>query len=47
MNGCGLVILNPPWEFEAEARTTMRYLATVLARAPGVTSTVRWLVPEK
>jgi 23S rRNA (adenine2030-N6)-methyltransferase len=45
MNGCGLAILNPPWEFEQEARAMMRYLARVLARAPGGSSTVRWLVP--
>jgi 23S rRNA (adenine2030-N6)-methyltransferase len=47
MNGCGLAILNPPWEFEEEARVIMRCLGTVLARAPGATSTVRWLVPPK
>jgi 23S rRNA (adenine2030-N6)-methyltransferase len=47
MNGCGLAILNPPWQFEEEARSMMRYLSTVLARAPGGSSTVRWLVPAR
>jgi 23S rRNA (adenine2030-N6)-methyltransferase len=45
MNGCGVAILNPPWEFEQEARSMLRYLTGVLARAPGTSSTVRWLVP--
>jgi 23S rRNA (adenine2030-N6)-methyltransferase len=47
MNGCGLAILNPPWEFEREARSILRHLTDILARAPDASSSVRWLVPER
>jgi 23S rRNA (adenine2030-N6)-methyltransferase len=47
MNGCGLAILNPPWDFEQEARPMLRYLAGLLSRGPGSNSTVRWLVPAR
>jgi 23S rRNA (adenine2030-N6)-methyltransferase len=26
LNGCGLVIVNPPWQFESEARTILTAL---------------------
>jgi len=46
MKGCGLVILNPPWQFDREAAPLLEYLAEVLAQAPGGGGRVRWLVPE-
>jgi len=47
MNGCGLVIINPPWEFDREAETILRYLARALAQAQGATATVRWLATAR
>lgn len=46
LKGCGLVIVNPPWRFDAEAAATLRYLAPVLAQEPGAEERIRWLVPE-
>ncbi|PTY01069.1 23S rRNA (adenine(2030)-N(6))-methyltransferase RlmJ [Opitutus sp. ER46] len=47
LKGCGLVIVNPPWRFEAEARGTLGFLADVLAQEPGAAGRVDWLVPEQ
>jgi 23S rRNA (adenine2030-N6)-methyltransferase len=47
MNGCGLAILNPPWEFDREAEVILRYLARTLAQARGASATVRWLATER
>ena len=46
MKGCGLVILNPPWQFDREAAPVLSYLAEALAQSPGAGSSLRWLVPE-
>jgi 23S rRNA (adenine2030-N6)-methyltransferase len=46
LRGCGLLVLNPPFGFVEEARTTVAWLAPVLAiDAPGC-SRAEWLVPE-
>lgn len=47
MNGCGLLIINPPWQFDREAAAMLEWLAPVLAQSPGGGSRVTWLVPEK
>jgi len=47
MRGCGVVIINPPWQFEAEAAPTLTSLATILAQEPGATGRYWWLVPER
>ena len=47
LKGCGLVVINPPWRFDADARTTLEYLAGVLAQEPGGRASLSWLVPEK
>lgn len=47
MKGCGLVVLNPPWQFDREATTTMDFLAEALAQSPGGWGRVSWLVEEK
>ena len=47
MKGCGLVIINPPWQFAETADTTLKFLAAPLAQAPGGRARVSWLVPEK
>lgn len=47
MNGCGLVIVNPPWQFDRELTEWLPELARRLAAAPGVGRwCVDWLVPE-
>lgn len=42
MRGCGVVVANPPWRFDDEARSIVAYLASAL---PGGASegTVRWI----
>jgi 23S rRNA (adenine2030-N6)-methyltransferase len=47
MRGCGLVIVNPPWQFDAEAGVALERLAGMLAQAPGGGSRTDWLVREK
>jgi 23S rRNA (adenine2030-N6)-methyltransferase len=47
MKGCGLLVLNPPWQFDREARTLMEYLGRVLRQEPGGGGNVTWLVEER
>ena len=47
MKGCGLLILNPPWQIEAEIRAVLPILAERLRIDSGAATRVRWLVPEK
>lgn len=46
MKGCGLLILNPPWQFDREARPLVEYLAAAMAQSTGGWGKVEWLVPE-
>jgi 23S rRNA (adenine2030-N6)-methyltransferase len=46
MRGCGLVIINPPWQFDALAEPMLAYLAELLAQGPGAGARITWLVPE-
>ena len=46
LNGCGMVILNPPWKFEAELRGLLEPLAPRLRQGPAGGARVEWLVPE-
>jgi len=46
LKGCGLLVINPPWQFDAEARELMGFLAAALAQAPQGRSRVEWVVPE-
>ncbi len=47
MTGCGLVIVNPPWQFDRELTEWLPELARCLAAAPGRGRwRVDWLVPE-
>jgi 23S rRNA (adenine2030-N6)-methyltransferase len=46
MRGCGLVVVNPPWQFDREAEKFLPALAGLLAQAPGADATMNWLVPE-
>jgi 23S rRNA (adenine2030-N6)-methyltransferase len=45
--GCGLLVINPPWQFADEAADLLGYLAPVLAQERGAGSRITWLVPEK
>ncbi len=47
LRGCGLVILNPPWQFDREAQSVLAWLARALALDDGARGEVRWLVQEK
>ena len=46
MMGCGLAILNPPWQFVPSAEAWLPWLAQRLAQSPDARATSRWLVPE-
>jgi 23S rRNA (adenine2030-N6)-methyltransferase len=46
MRGSGLVIINPPWQFEADAKPVLDWLAVKLAQGAGARASLRWLVPE-
>jgi 23S rRNA (adenine2030-N6)-methyltransferase len=46
MGGCGMLVVNPPWRFDAEARALMEWLWRALSATPGGGASVEWLVPE-
>jgi 23S rRNA (adenine2030-N6)-methyltransferase len=46
MRGCGVIVANPPWKFEGEARAIVSYLASALCRGQAAQGSVRWVVPE-
>ena len=47
LKGCGLAVINPPWQFDREAAATLAFLATALARGPGGGAHTEWVVPER
>ncbi len=47
LRGCGLVVVNPPWQFETEVMPSLQLLAKLLAQAPGGSAVCHWLVPER
>lgn len=46
LQGCGLVIINPPWQFDREAGPLLDWLADALAQETGGSAHCLWLVPE-
>ncbi len=46
MRGCGLLVVNPPFGFEAAARAILAWLWLVLSRQGNGEQRVRWLVTE-
>lgn len=54
LRGCGLIVVNPPYGFEQEARPMLDWLEPILSQAEegtarrraGGSVRVRWLVPE-
>lgn len=47
MRGCGLVVINPPWQLEATIKPGLTALAELLAQGPGARSSCLWLEPER
>ena len=45
MRGCGVVVVNPPWRFDDEARAVVGYLAVALSGDESESS-VRWISPR-
>lgn len=45
--GCALIVVNPPFTLEREARELLPFLARRLARGPGARAGVEWLVHER
>ncbi len=44
LKGCGLLVVNPPWQFDSVAREILSFLAGALAQEPGGGSRVEWVV---
>jgi 23S rRNA (adenine2030-N6)-methyltransferase len=44
--GCGMLVVNPPWRFDAEAKRIVEYLAKKLVVTGKGSGKVDWLVPE-
>lgn len=44
--GCGLLVINPPWKFESDARALLDWLWHTLATDGAGGVTIDWLVPE-
>jgi 23S rRNA (adenine2030-N6)-methyltransferase len=47
MKGCGLLVLNPPWQFAGEVEAALPALKGALAVDAGAAARTWWLVPEK
>lgn len=47
MKGCGLLVLNPPWQIEKEFRAVLPALRTLLRQDAGAEARVTWVVPER
>ena len=46
LNGCGMVIVNPPWQFDKQLEKLLPDLARLLARDTRAEQRVEWLVGE-
>jgi 23S rRNA (adenine2030-N6)-methyltransferase len=47
MKGCGLAVVNPPWQVDREVEAMLPFLARALEQSPGGSAGLRWLVPER
>lgn len=47
MKGCGLLILNPPWQFDREIRAVLPVLCERLRVDAGARAASNWLVPDR
>ena len=46
ISGCGVLIVNPPWKIDEEARSIVNYLAATLCLGQQAQGSVRWVVPK-
>ncbi|KAA8734508.1 23S rRNA (adenine(2030)-N(6))-methyltransferase RlmJ [Acinetobacter qingfengensis] len=47
LNGCGLLVINPPWQFAEDAKAALQWLLPHLKMTEhGAMTNVRWLVGE-
>src|SRR5690242_7364399 len=46
LRGCGMIVVNPPYGFEQQAKATVDWLLPVLREDEDAGVRVRWLVPE-
>lgn len=46
LNGCGMLVANPPWRFDAVLAGLLPALRDTLAQAAGATAGMRWLSGE-
>ncbi len=46
MKGCGLAVINPPWQFDQECKPILEWLAHALEPAPDGGARLEWIVPE-
>jgi 23S rRNA (adenine2030-N6)-methyltransferase len=46
LKGCGLLVVNPPWQVDTEMSPVLAVLAGRLAQAPGGAGRLRWVVGE-
>ncbi len=47
LRGTGLIVINPPWQFDKAARNIGDALAPILGDGPKAKHVLRWLVPER
>jgi 23S rRNA (adenine2030-N6)-methyltransferase len=47
LKGCGLLVVNPPWQFADEARSILDCLGEILAREAGAGGRLEWVVREQ
>jgi 23S rRNA (adenine2030-N6)-methyltransferase len=46
ISGCGMLVINPPWKFDAEARALLDWLLHALSTDGAGRAAVDWLAPE-
>jgi 23S rRNA (adenine2030-N6)-methyltransferase len=46
MRGCGMLVVNPPFGFEAQAQSMLKWLQPILSREDGGSQRVVWLAGE-
>lgn len=46
LNGCGMVVINPPWKLEETLRRLLPELLDALRQHPAARTALSWLVPE-